>query len=124
MKNKSVIALIVMLIGTFLSGFYGPWWAPAVFIVLCTGMIGLNQSKGSMFGAISMGITFLGMAIWMSTKDQEHIIEKTGTLLGGLSPASMILVTTVIGLVTGLLSGWLGSALGGILKKENSPRTV
>ena len=124
MKNNSAITFLVMLIGAFLSGLYGPWWAPSVFVVISTAIIGLKSRQGMIIGACAIGIVFLGMAVWMAMKDQEHIIEKTGTLLGGLSPVAMIAVTTLIGLMTGLLAGWLGSALGGVLKKERSTAKV
>ncbi len=119
MKNKSTIAFIVMIVGSFLTGYYGPWWAPAVFIVISTAVLGLTTKKAMLIGASALGVAFLVMSAWMNSLDQSHLIEKTGTLLGGLSPVAMIVVTAVIGFVTGLLSGWLGSALGGVLKKES-----
>src|SRR6187431_1093060 len=124
MKNKSAIAFIVMLIGSFLSGFYGPWWAPAVFIVISAAILSLNAKQGMIIGACAIGLVFLGMALWMGTKDNEHIIAKTGTLLGGLSQGGMVGVTTFIGLLTGLLAGWLGSALGSILKTNSKAGTA
>ncbi len=119
MKNKTVIAFIVMLMGSWLSGYYGPWWAPAVFIVISTAVLGLTTKNAILIGGFALGLTFLAMSIWMSSLDQSHLIEKTGTLLGGLSPVAMIVLTSILGFVTGLLSGWLGSALGGVLKKES-----
>ena len=77
----------------------------------------LPIKKAMIIGASGLGLTFLIMAVWMCTLDQAHVIEKTGTLLGGLSPAAMVVITTLIGLVTGLLSGWLGSVMGGVFKK-------
>jgi len=117
MKNKSLITLLVMVIGSFLTGYFGPWWAPAVFIVISAAIMGLTIKKGMMHGALALCLTFMGMAIWMSSFDKALIIEKTGSLLGGLSPVGMVAVTSLIGLVTGLLSGWLGSALGSLFKK-------
>jgi hypothetical protein len=119
MKNNSAIAFIVMLVGSFLSGYYGPWWAPAVFIVIGIAIVGLHTKKAMIIGACSLGFAFFGMSVWMKSLDHSHLIEKTGGLLGGLSPVMMIVATTIIGLVTGLLSGYLGSALGGVLKKGN-----
>ena len=119
MKNKSAIAFIVILIGSFFSGLYGPWWAPAVFVVIGMAIIKFPAKRSMIIGASAIGLTFLAMAVWMNTLDQSRLIDKTGVLLGGLSAVAMIAVTTLIGLVTGLLSGWLGSALSGVLKKEN-----
>jgi hypothetical protein len=119
MKNKSAIAFIVMLIGAFLSGYYGPWWAPAVFIIISTAILNLTIKQGIYLGGLALMLTFMGMAVWMRAHDHSRLIEKTGVLLGGLSPVGMVAVTSFIGLMTGLLSGWLGSALGGVLKNEN-----
>jgi hypothetical protein len=118
MKNKSLISFLIMLVGSFLSGYFGPWWAPAVFIVLAAALSGLTAKQSGGNGALSLGIVYLFMASWMNTMDQAGIIGKTGFLLGGLSPILMIVVTTLIGAVTGLLSGWLGSALGKLLTKK------
>ena len=65
-----------------------------------------------------IGVVYLGMALWMSNQDEAEIIQKTGMLLGGLSPVMMIVVTTLIGCITGLLSGWLGSVIGSIVSKK------
>jgi MFS family permease len=118
MKNKSLISFLIMLVGSFLSGYFGPWWAPAVFIVLAAALSGLTAKQALGNGALSLGIVYLFMASWMNTMDQADIIGKTGMLMGGLSPILMIVVTTLIGAVTGLLSGWLGSALGKLLTKK------
>jgi len=119
MKNKSVIAFIVLLIGSFLSGYYGPWWAPAVFIVISAAILNLSIKEGMSIGSLALMITFMGMAVWMRAHDHSRLIEKTGTLLGGLSPVGMVAVTSFIGLVTGFLAGWLGSSLSGMLKSES-----
>ncbi len=118
MKNTSVIAFIILLTGSFLSGYFGPWWAPAAFTVLTAMLLGLNTRQGILLGAISMATAYLIMAVWMQTTDEADILEKTGMLLGGLSPGLLIVVTVLIGGVTGLLSGWLGSVLGGLVSRK------
>lgn len=118
MKNKTTIAIILCLAGSLLAGLYGPWWAPAVFILLLCALMGLTIKQSIIAGSISLGGVYLGMALWMSSQDKAEIIEKTGMLLGGLSPVMMIIVTTLIGFITGLLSGWLGSVIGSIVSKK------
>lgn len=118
MKNKSLISFLIMLVGSFLSGYFGPWWAPAVFVVITVALSGLSAGQAIQTGALSLGLVYLFMAAWMNTLDQAEIIRKTGLLLGGLSPLLMIVVATLIGTVTGLLSGWLGSALGTMVIKK------
>lgn len=118
MKNKTIIALLFCLIGSLLAGLYGSWWAPAVFILLLCALMSLTVKQSILIGSISLGIVYLGMALWMSSQDKAEIIEKTGMLLGGLSPVMMIVVATFIGSMTGLLSGWLGSVIGSIVSKN------
>lgn len=117
MKNTTIIAFIVMLMGSFVSGYFGPWWAPATFIVITSALMGLTVKQSIIISSVALSLVYLGMSIWMSTRDQAGIIEKSGILLGGLSPIVMIIVTTFTGSLTGLFSGWLGWALGRIFKK-------
>lgn len=112
MKNKTILTFFLFVVGSGLSGYFGPWWAPAVFILLIAALMGLHARQAILAGSISLGIVFLVMAAWMNTLDDNGIIQKTGMLLGGLSPLLMIGVTTLLGAITGGLSGWLGSALG------------
>jgi hypothetical protein len=118
MKNKTTIAIFLCLPGSLLAGLYGPWWAPAVFILLLCALMGLAVKQSILAGSISLGLVYLGMALWMSSHDKAEIIEKTGMLLGGLSPVMMIVVTVLIGSITGLLSGWLGSVIGNVVSKK------
>ena len=118
MKNKTPIAIIFCLVGSLLAGMYGPWWAPAVFIILLCALMGLTVKQSMLTGRISLGVVYLGMALWLRSQDEADIIETTGMLLGGLSPVMMIVVTTLIGRITGLLSGWIGSVIGNVVVKK------
>lgn len=118
MKNKTAITFLLCLVGSLLAGLYGPWWAPAVFNLLMVALMGLTVKQSILSSSISLGVVYLGMALWMNSMDEAAIIEKTGLLLGGLSPVMMIVVTTLIGFITGLLSGWLGSIIGGVVSKK------
>jgi hypothetical protein len=115
MKGKSLLVLILMLIGVTVSGFFGPWWAPAVFVVLLSMLMKLTAKQGMWNGAISLLIVYTVMSAMMLGKDDSGLIGKTGTLLGGLSAPLMVVVTGLIGGVTGLLSGWLGSSLSKVM---------
>ena len=118
MKNKTAKTLLLCLAGSILAGLYGPWWAPAVFILLLCALTGLTVKQSILCGGISLGVVYFGMALWMNSMDHAAIIEKTGLLLGGLSPVMMITMTTLVGFITGLLSGWLGSIIGGVVSKK------
>lgn len=118
--KRTLLIYMTFIAGTWLSGFYGSWWAPAGFIVLTAALMKLSPRIALVAGALSLGLVYLGMAWWMNTQDASGLIEKTGAMMGGLTPGAMIAVTTVIGVITGLLSGWLGSSLYGLLSKGQS----
>ena len=104
-----------MLIVVFVSGFYGAWWAPATSIVLVAMLMQLTSREGILFGSMSLLLAFTIMSIIMLGKDESGLIGKTGALLGGLSGPLMVVITAIIGGITGLFSGWLGSRLGQVV---------
>jgi hypothetical protein len=118
MNAKTFSIYFAMLAGVILSGYFGPWWAPAVFVVLLSGLMQMTAKKAIMAGGISIGFVYLVMSIWMRSMDKSDIIGKTGMLMGGLSPGAMLVVTTLIGMITGVLAGWVGSVLGGLFGKR------
>ena len=119
MTSKRILAFFIMLVVAFISGFYGAWWAPATSIVLVALLSNLTIKEGLLLGSISLLVAFLAMSIWMLGKDESGLIEKTGRLLGGVSVPIMVTVTAIIGGVTGLFSGWLGSSLGQLIFTKN-----
>ena len=118
MTTKTVTAFVIILIGSFVSGYFGPWWAPAAFVVLLAGLMQMTPKKAILAGGLSVGVVYLIMAAWMNSMDKADIIGKTGMLMGGLSSVAMIVVTTLIGVITGVLAGWVGSGIGGMLGKR------
>lgn len=118
MNSKTIIVLAISIIGSFLSGYFGPWWAPAAYLVLVSALLKLPVRQALMLGGISLSVVYLSEAILMHLMDASGIIAKTGLLLGGLSPVMMIVVTTLIGGITGLLAGWIGSIIGNLTSKK------
>lgn len=118
MKKKSVISFLVMTAGIAGLGFIAPWWAGAICIVIIAGFSRLNVRDSILTGAFALGLVWVVMARYMSLHDEADIISKTGSLLGGLSHQSMMTATLLIALITGGLSGWFGSVLGNIFRKE------
>ncbi|MEP6795026.1 MAG: hypothetical protein ABJB16_11915 [Saprospiraceae bacterium] len=112
MKTKTIISFLIMIIGVTGLGFIAPWWAGTVWVVLIAAIMRTNKKQGMFTGAFAFGLVWVAMARYMSIQDGVDIISKTGTLLGGLSHQLMMVVTLVIAFITGILSGWLGSALG------------
>jgi hypothetical protein len=112
MKTNTMISFLLMIIGVTALGFIAPWWAAAIWVVVIAALTRLNKKQAILSGSFAIGLVWLAMALYMSLHDDANIISKTGALLGGLSTPLMVVVTFVLAFVTGLLSGWLGSACG------------
>jgi len=119
MKKNTWLVLLFMITGVTVAGLFGPWWAPAAYIVLLTILMKLPTRQSIWIGGISVMVVFTVMSILMLGKDESGLINKTGALLGGLSAPLMVILTGFIGAVTGLLSGWLGSSLAKALLSKN-----
>ena len=118
MNGKIIIVLTIFIVGAFLSGYVGPWWSPAAYLVLVSALLKLSVRQAMLCGSISLGVVYLSEAFIMHSMDEAGIIAKTGLLLGGLSPVMMIVMTTLIGSLTGLLAGWIGSIIGSLIFKK------
>jgi MFS family permease len=122
MSQKVVISFLFMVVGSFLAGYFGPWWGPAVYIILHTALMNLTVRQGMVSGMLALSLVYLVMSIWMNQQDHADVVEKTGTVLGGLRPMALILLTVLIGCLTGLFSGWLGSAFRRYLMEQNKSK--
>jgi hypothetical protein len=124
MKTKAIIAFLIMTAGVLGLGFFAPWWASAIWVVCVAALAKLNQKQATLVGGFSIVIVWIVMARYLSLNDDAEIISKTGTLLGGISHQLMFVVTLVIALITGVLSGWLGSVLGQLFFSRNTNETA
>ena len=115
MKTKAIIAFLIMAAGVLGLGFFAPWWAAAVWVVCVSALTRLNEKQATVAGGFAIALVWVVVARYLSLQDDAEIITKTGTLLGGVSHQLMFGVTLVIALITGILSGWLGSALGQLI---------
>ena len=116
-EKKTITALIIMIAATILSGFYGPWYAPSLVIILVSALTGLSEKSGLALGGFSLGMVFLVLSSYQYALDESNVLEKIGVVIGGASPIALILISSLIGMITGMLSGWLGSSLAVYLKK-------
>jgi hypothetical protein len=118
MKSKILLLFLLMLIGIVAAGYFGPWWAPAAYIVLLSMLLKAPANQAIWTGSVAMLILYTIWAYVMLGKDNTGLIAKTGSLLGGWSPSAMVILTGVIGAITGLVSGWLGSSLAKVLSAK------
>jgi hypothetical protein len=111
MNRRVIIAFVLLCTAIALSGWYGPWYAPAVVVVIICALLSLRTAQAIWLGLISCAFVYTLVALILLNRDDAGIISKTGNLLGGLSPIMVLLITILLAGLTGLVSGWLGSVL-------------
>jgi len=117
MTKRIFIPMLIMVAGVAGLGFTA-WWISAIWIIAISGWFGLSVKEGMITGAVSLVLVWVGMALYMIYQDETQLIYKTGILFGGLSANGMVGVTGAIAIVTGLLSGWLGSVTGNLVRQK------
>ena len=111
MVKKTLLSFVLMVTGIAVLGYFAPWWVPVLWIIVVAFLLKLNIRNGVITGGLSFALVWLVMARYMDVRDEAGIIEKTGTLMGGLTHQQVFIVVLVISLITGSLAGWFGSAL-------------
>ena len=100
-----------MFIGISVMGYFTPWWVPVIWIIATAFVLKLDVRIAVTTGAMTFALVWLVMARYMDIQDRANIIEKTGTLMGGLSHQLFFILLLIVGLITGALAGWFGSRL-------------
>ena len=111
MMKSNTFTFIILIAGIFILGLLLPWWVSPLWIILIAYIRKTTFKSGIVMGAISLGFVWGIVAGYMTFNDDADIMYKTGQLLGGVSGNLLIIITALIGSITGGLAGWFGSAL-------------
>jgi hypothetical protein len=112
MKKQTILAALIMMAGIFLLSYFTMWWLAVLWVVVIAYVMKLDIKAGMTAGGSAFAFVWVAFALYMNAQDSAGIISKTGVLLGGLSQWIMLAVVFLLSLITGFLSGWLGSAVG------------
>ena len=118
MKTQDLFFLLILIASLVIIGIMFPWWVQMVWtgIVFFIWKPGVRLSL--LFGGIGVSGVWLIISIYLLLNDSAGIIQKTGQLMGGISPALMVLLAFITGWISGMLSAWLGNNVGVIFRKE------
>ncbi|MDN3581228.1 hypothetical protein [Mucilaginibacter flavus] len=104
---------LIILILSFASGFFLPWWVVAIAAFLAAVFVGKTAGQAFVSGFGSVFIVWVVLALFKSIPN-DHILAKKIAVLFQLPSWWLILIIT--GLVGGLVGGF--SALSGLLVKK------
>lgn len=114
---KFIVSAILIILFSFLSCLYFPWWTIAIVALLISIIIQQNHLASFVCGFISLFLLWGGLSLWISTQN-DHILAHRVSLLifKNDSPFLLIIVTALIG---ALVAGF-ASLTGSYLRKERS----
>ena len=103
----------IILILTFASGYFLPWWIVAIAAFLPALFIGKTPAKAFFAGFSAVFVVWAGMALYKSFPNDNMLAKKVATLMQLPNWILLLVVTAIIG---GLVGGM--SALSGVLVKR------
>jgi hypothetical protein len=107
---KFIISLLLMALLSFAFCLYLPWWSTAIACFLVSVFIKQKRWLAFVTGFLSVFLLWGGLSLWLSVMNDHILAHKVSMIiLKKDSPTSLILITGLIGAITGSLSAWSGS---------------
>ncbi len=101
---KSTFALLIILVLGFIAQLFLPWWIIAVVCFLA-GFTFIDEAKyGFLVGFFGVFFLWAGVAIFKSYGNDFILLQRMGELLGLSSKWLVLLATSVLGGLIGMLS--------------------
>ena len=109
---KLLVAIILTVLLSFVSGLYLPWWSIAIAAFISVLLIPLGSGKAFLAGFLGVFLLWFVLALWIDVKNQHILSKKIAEIfpLGGSSIA-IVLVTAFIGALVGGLAALSASYL-------------
>lgn len=109
---KFITTVVLTILFSFLSCLYLPWWSIAIVACIIAILFPQKHLLSFLSGFIALTVLWGGLALWISSNN-DHILAHRVSLLvfQSDSPFLLILVTTLIGALTGGLGALTGSFL-------------
>ena len=108
--NK-VVGIVLMMITAYLSSAWIHWAAGFLVVVLATFLFKWTIKTGIVLGAISLFLLWSAFALLIDQENNHILSAQIGSLFGGISSLSLVLITGILGGTGGALSGWLGAVI-------------
>lgn len=108
--NQVYQIMTITLLSIALQSFL-PWWSAAVAAALPSFVFHERSLRSFVFGFIGVGIVWLVYALWLDIGNNSLLSNKISKLLGLKHPAYLLLLTALLGGITGGLGAWTGSEL-------------
>jgi hypothetical protein len=101
-----VIAVVAGVLQLFL-----PWWSALLAAGVLGGWMASWRGEALRNGALGVGLLWLGYAGYLNWMNDGILSERIANMIGLPGGIWMVLLTLVLGLITGLIGSWVGYEL-------------
>lgn len=101
------LTMLTAILVVFLNA-VAPYWMVMIGIGILSALIFPNGAGGFMGGGLGMGLTWMGMCVYLEITTESPLSDHMGELMGVGSGVTLVAVTGVIGFLLGAFSGWSG----------------
>ena|SRR5271156_2480082 len=110
---KLLLAIILIVILSVIAERFFPWWTIAICAFVVSLAMGLKPGKGLLAGCLGIAIFWLTTAL-MKDIPNDHILSRkmSALIFHSQNYPLLIVLTVIIGSLTGGLAGWSGALLG------------
>ena len=88
-----------------------PWWCGSIIACIVMYILRLAPGRAFVAGLIGVGLAWASLALWADVQNDSILSTRIGALFMGMSPALIVLVTALLGGLSGGLGGITGSML-------------
>ncbi|MDX2048048.1 MAG: hypothetical protein SFU87_14755 [Chitinophagaceae bacterium] len=115
---KFIVSVLLTALLAFAAGLYLPWWSIAIASFLVASVLYQKPLLSFLCGFTAIFLLW-GILAWLRSAGNNHILAAKASLLilKTENPVLLILVTGLIGAVTGGLAAWSGTLFRRIIKK-------
>ena len=109
---KFIVSLILMVVLSFATCLYLPWWSIAIVCFMVAALIQQHPGMAFLCGFISLFILWAGLSFWISNNNEHILAHKISVvILKKDDPNLLIIITGLIGAVIGGFAALSGSLL-------------
>lgn len=114
---KFIVSAILIILFSFLSCLYFPWWTIAIIALVISIIIHQKHLASFICGFISLFLLWGYLSLWISTQNDHILAHRVSLLIFKTdSPFLLIIVTALIG---AMVAGF-AALTGSYLRKEKS----
>jgi hypothetical protein len=118
---KFLVALILILLFSFLAGLYFPWWSIAIVAFILSLLIPQKPWVSFLAGFLALFLLWGFLSVWISVSNGHILAHRVSLLIFKTdSPFLLILITTLIG---ALVAGFAALSASYIHEIRNNSRT-